>query len=72
LLTPIIARRFRNYLREFKDIIADGRTLLCVGRTRNQGLTSLGITANYFVQPHLDKKDMGFAFVSWFVKGKRL
>jgi hypothetical protein len=26
--------------------------------------------ANYFVQPHLDKKDMGFAFLSWFVKGK--
>jgi hypothetical protein len=53
-----------------EDILADGPTPLCVGRTGNEGLTALGITANYFAEPHLDKKDMGFAFLSWFVKGK--
>jgi hypothetical protein len=64
LLTPIIARQFGSYLRVLEDILADGSTPLCVGRTENQGLTVLGITANYFVQPHLNKKDMGFAFLS--------
>lgn len=72
LLTPIFTRQFGSYLRELEDILANGPTPLCIGRTGNQGLTTLGITANYFAQPHLDKKDMGFAFLSWFVKGKRL
>ena len=72
LLTPIFIRQFGSYLRELEDILANGPTPLCVGRTWNQGLTTLGITANYFAQPHLDKKNMGFAFLSWFIKGKRL
>src|ERR1700738_3079422 len=72
LLSTILARQFGSYLWELEDILADGPTPLCVGRRGNQGLTTLGITANYFAQPHLDKKDMGFAFLSWFVKGKRL
>lgn len=72
MLTPIIARQFGNYLRELEGILADGRTPLCVGRIGNQGLTILGITANYFAQPHIDNKYMGFAFLSWFVKGEGL
>jgi hypothetical protein len=72
LLTPIIAQQFGSYLWELEDLLADGPTPLCVGRTGNQGLTTLDITANYFAQPHLDKKDMGFVFLSWFVKGKIL
>jgi hypothetical protein len=72
LLTLIIARQFGSYLRELEDILADRPTPLCVGRTENQGLTTLGITTNYFAQPHLDKKDMGFAFLSWFIQSKRL
>ena len=72
LLTPIFTRQFGSYLRELENILADGPTPLCVGRTGNQGLTTLDITSNYFAQPYLDKQDMGFAFLSWFVKGKRL
>ena len=72
LLTFIIVWQFGNYLRELENILVDGPTPLCVGRTWNQGFTTLGITANYFAQPHLDKKNMGFAFFSWFVNGKRL
>jgi hypothetical protein len=71
-LTPIIVRRFGSYLRELEDNLADGPTSLYVGRTGNQDLITLCITANYFAQPHLDNKDMGFAFLSWSVEGKLL
>jgi hypothetical protein len=41
-------------------------------KDRKPRLDNIGYYGKLFFQPHLDKKDMGFAFLSWFVKGDEL
>ena len=71
-LYPVISRHFASHVQEVENMLDGGVVPMCLGRTGRKGLTTLGITSNYFVQPHLDLQDMGFAFLFWFVKGMYL
>ena len=69
VLYPAMSRHFASQVQEVENMLHGGVVPTCSGRTGRKGLTTLGITSNYYAQPHLDVQDMGFAFLFWFVKG---
>jgi hypothetical protein len=70
LLAPILERQYASYRRELEALVSKDSPVVGLGMIGNQSLTSLGITSNYFAEPHTDDEDMGFAFLTWFVKGR--
>jgi len=71
-LAPILERQYTSYRRELEALLLKDSPIISLRMVGNQSLTTLGITANYFAQPHVDEEDMGFAFLTWFIKGKYL
>jgi len=63
LLAPIIHHQFGSYVKDLECLLDDKNLPMCLRRVGNQSLTTLGITSNYFIQPYVNEKDMGFAFL---------
>lgn len=70
LLAPIIDRQYGSFLQDLEDLVSKEGTVINFAKMANRCLTTLGITLNYFAQPHVDLEDEGFAFLTWFTKGK--
>jgi hypothetical protein len=70
LLAPHLERLFGSFMKDLSEMLAKSEPSMFLGTIGGCSLTTLGITSNYFAMPHLDLEDLGFAFLTWFVKGK--
>ena len=68
LPAPIIKRQFVSYLKELEELVSKKGTILNFEKMANWCLTTLRITLNYFVQPHVNHEDVGFVFLNLFTR----
>lgn len=68
-LAPHLERLFPTFMKDLNVLLTQSASSMFLGTIGGRSLTTLAITSNYFANPHLDLKDLGFAFLTWFVKG---
>jgi len=68
LLALHLERLSPKFIEHLNLLLTEGTSFMFLGIIGGQSLTTLAITSNYLALPHLDNQDLGFAFLSWFIK----
>lgn len=66
-LTIIFRNLLPSYVQKLESFIQSGLHSI-LGTVGSTCLSTVGITLNYYSQPHLDEEDIGAAFITWFMK----
>jgi len=69
LLAPHLEQLFPKYMEHLNLVLTEGAPSMFLVTIGDQSLITLTITSNYFALPYLDNEDLGFVFLSWFIKG---